>query len=54
MYAQEYQGGARSPVDERMSSMAAQLKVIGSGLESAGMDRQKALETALAQIDRAF
>ena len=34
--------------------MAAQLKVIGSGLESAGMDRQKALEAALAQIDRAF
>src|SRR5690349_933033 len=37
-----------------MSSMAAQLKVIGSGLESQGMDRQKALEAALAQIDRAF
>src|SRR5215218_6374610 len=37
-----------------MSSMAAQLKVIGSGLESPGMDRQKALEAALAQIDRAF
>src|SRR5687768_18578450 len=35
-----------------MSSMAAQLKVIGSG--SPGMDRQKALEAALAQIDRAF
>ena len=34
--------------------MAAQLKVIGSGLESPGMDRQKALEAALAQIDRAF
>jgi recombination protein RecA len=34
--------------------MAAQLKVIGSGMESAGMDRQKALEAALAQIDRAF
>ncbi|HET6943120.1 MAG TPA: recombinase RecA [Sphingomicrobium sp.] len=34
--------------------MAAQLKVIGSGLEVAGMDRQKALEAALAQIDRAF
>jgi recombination protein RecA len=39
--------------------MAAQLKVIGSGLESrnlenSGMDRQKALEAALAQIDRAF
>jgi len=54
MYAYEYWGGARTPVDERMSSMAAQLKVIGSGLESAGMDRQKALEAALAQIDRAF
>src|SRR5690348_3685290 len=38
--------------------MAAQLKVIGSGSEaslaSSGMDRQKALEAALAQIDRAF
>src|SRR5213595_1332722 len=38
--------------------MAAQLKVIGSGLDSglasSGMDRQKALEAALAQIDRAF
>ena len=39
--------------------MAAQLKIIGSGLESgnlasSGMDRQKALEAALAQIDRAF
>jgi hypothetical protein len=38
--------------------MAAQLKVIGSGLDSpkfnSGADRQKALEAALAQIDRAF
>ena len=36
--------------------MAAQLKVIGSigRMESPGMDRQKALEAALAQIDRAF
>jgi recombination protein RecA len=34
--------------------MAAQLKVIGSTVESSGMDRQKALEAALAQIDRAF
>ncbi|MEA3080873.1 MAG: recombination protein RecA, partial [Sphingomonadales bacterium] len=39
--------------------MAAQLKVIGNTLESgkldsSGMDRQKALEAALAQIDRAF
>src|SRR5205085_597724 len=39
--------------------MAAQLKVIGSIMESpklqnSGMDRQKALEAALAQIDRAF
>lgn len=54
MYAKNMGGGAWTPVDERMSSMAAQLKVIGSGLESAGMDRQKALEAALAQIDRAF
>ncbi len=34
--------------------MAAQLKVISSGLEVPSMDRQKALEAALAQIDRAF
>ena len=39
--------------------IAAQLKVIGSGVEAgtvqnSGMDRQKALEAALAQIDRAF
>src|ERR1700761_4092671 len=34
--------------------MAAQLKVIGNTLETPGMDRQKALEAALAQIDRAF
>ena len=34
--------------------MAAQLKIIGSGMESSNMDRQKALEAALAQIDRAF
>ena len=34
--------------------MAAQLKVIGNSMESPGMDRQKALEAALAQIDRAF
>jgi len=34
--------------------MAAQLKVIGSGVEVPNMDRQKALEAALAQIDRAF
>ena len=34
--------------------MAAQLKVIANGLEAPSMDRQKALEAALAQIDRAF
>src|SRR3954470_16579491 len=34
--------------------MAAQLKIIGSGVEAPRMDRQKALEAALAQIDRAF
>ena len=37
--------------------MAAQLKVIGSdggSKETGGMDRQKALDAALAQIDRAF
>src|ERR1700753_3381622 len=34
--------------------MAAQLKVIGSTVESPSMERQKALDAALAQIDRAF
>src|SRR5437762_4506466 len=35
--------------------MAAQLKIIGSEMASTpGMDRQKALEAALVQIDRAF
>ena len=34
--------------------MAAQLKLIGSEKEKAEMERQKALEAALAQIDRAF
>ena len=34
--------------------MAAQLKVVAAGLDSGSMDRQKALEAALAQIDRAF
>ena len=34
--------------------MAAQLKLIGSDKDAANMDRQKALEAALAQIDRAF
>ena len=33
--------------------MAAQLKVVESG-KLGNMDRQKALEAALAQIDRAF
>src|SRR4030095_9911015 len=34
--------------------MAAQLKVVSLGGETGSMDRQKALEAALAQIDRAF
>ncbi|MCY7280031.1 MAG: recombinase RecA [Sphingomonas bacterium] len=34
--------------------MAAQLKVVGTTGESGKMDRAKALEAALAQIDRAF
>jgi recombination protein RecA len=37
-----------------MKVMSAQLKVVGTGLDSGNMDRQKALEAALAQIDRAF
>ena len=34
--------------------MAAQLKVVGTAGESGNMDRAKALEAALAQIDRAW
>ena len=34
--------------------MAAQLKVVGLNGDSVNTDRQKALEAALAQIDRAF
>ncbi len=34
--------------------MAAQLKLIQEGKEKDNMDRQKALEAALAQIDKAF
>ncbi|HTG39227.1 recombinase RecA [Sphingomonas sp.] len=34
--------------------MAAQLKVIGNDMATANADRQKALDAALAQIDRAF
>ncbi|MDB5687069.1 MAG: recA protein [Rhizorhabdus sp.] len=34
--------------------MSAQLKLIGSPKDVANLDRQKALEAALAQIDRAF
>jgi len=41
-------------IDEGDRVMAAQLKVIGNEVESPRMDRQKALEAALAQIDRAF
>jgi recombination protein RecA len=38
-----------------VNAVAAQLKVIGSGKDvSSSVDRQKALEAALAQIDRAF
>ena len=39
---------------EGIDIMAAQLKLIGSEKDKADMDRQKALEAALAQIDRAF
>jgi recombination protein RecA len=42
------------PIDEGIKEMAAQLKVVGLGGESVNTDRQKALEAALAQIDRAF
>jgi recombination protein RecA len=48
------QGGSEPPVDEGIKAMAAQLKVVGLSGESVSTDRQKALEAALAQIDRAF
>src|SRR5258705_1253702 len=41
-------------IDEGDRVIAAELKVIGNEVESPRMDRQKALEAALAQIDRAF
>ncbi|MGJ3627740.1 hypothetical protein AB5I41_13535 [Sphingomonas sp. MMS24-JH45] len=34
--------------------MAAELQVIDTGMATATTDRQKALDAALAQIDRAF
>ena len=34
--------------------MATQLKVVATGGEAVNTERQKALEAALAQIDRAF
>src|SRR5690242_2829121 len=37
-----------------MKAMAAQLKVVGLNGDNVSTDRQKALEAALAQIDRAF
>jgi predicted ATP-dependent serine protease len=38
----------------RRRDVAAQLKLIQEGKDKDSMDRQKALEAALAQIDRAF
>jgi len=63
-YAHLTKAGARPPMkadsplalSRENRDMATQLKVIGSGvdLQNSGTDRQKALEAALAQIDRAF
>ena len=53
-YARYFTRRSSAAIDEGVNGMAAQLKVIASGLEVPGMDRQKALEAALAQIDRAF
>ena len=47
-------GSNQLPIDEGMKGMAAQLKVVGLNGDSVNTDRQKALEAALAQIDRAF
>jgi recombination protein RecA len=47
-------GSSQLPIDEGMKGMAAQLKVVGLNGDSVNTDRQKALEAALAQIDRAF
>ena len=54
MYLRTITPAVSDAIDEGMKGMAAQLKVIGSGLDTPSMDRQKALEAALAQIDRAF
>ena len=44
----------RFPIDEGIKAMAAKLKVVDQVGEIVSTDRQKALEAALAQIDRAF
>ena len=49
-----FRGVTSRPIDEGMKAMAAQLKVIGLNGDNVNTDRQKALEAALAQIDRAF
>ena len=49
-----HEAGLGRRIDEGMKVMSAQLKVVATGLDSGNMDRQKALEAALAQIDRAF
>src|SRR4249919_2164332 len=47
-------GSNQLPIDEGMKGMAAQLKVVGLNGDSMDSDKQKALDAALAQIDRAF
>ncbi len=47
-------GNEQLRIDEGTKAMAAQLKVVGLSGDSVNTDRQKALEAALAQIDRAF
>jgi recombination protein RecA len=44
----------RRAIYEGAELMSAQLKLIGTPKDVANLDRQKALEAALAQIDRAF
>ena len=46
--------GTRACFSDGSLSMAANLKVIDTGMATATNDRQKALDAALAQIDRAF
>ena len=48
------EANSSADIDERGHKMAAQLKVVNSDGDKVNSERQKALDAALAQIDRAF